>query len=327
MNKANAIRFHAVGGIDVLRMESISIDNLRPKEVLVRHNAIGVNYIDTYFRSGLYPVDKLPSGLGMEAVGVIDSIGNEVDDFKEGDRVAYIAEKPGTYSELSIVPADRLIAVPDDLSDSIIAAALLKGMTVEYLIRRTFPVQAGQTVLWHAAAGGVGLIACQWLKSLGVTVIGTVGSEEKVSLARDNGCTHTIVYTKEKFCDKVMEITDGKGLPVVFDSVGKDTFEDSLNCLAPRGMMVSFGNASGPAPSFAPGILAQKGSLFITRPTLNNYISNRNELEESSGALFRVMQSSAVKIHVDHEFSLAEVGNAHSVLESRKTKGSIILVP
>jgi NADPH2:quinone reductase len=321
-----AIRFSATGGPEVLRLETAPLPAPDHGEVRVRHTAIGVNFIDIYHRQGLYPL-PLPSGLGTEAAGVVEQVGPGVTDIGPGDRVAYSSGPPGAYSEERIVPADRLVKLPQAIGDETAAAMMLKGMTVEYLIRRCYPVERGQTVLWHAAAGGVGLIACQWLHHLGVTVIGTVGSDEKAELARRHGCTHTIVYTRENFLDRVLEITAGRRVPVVFDSVGKSTFEGSLDCLAPRGMFVSFGNASGKPPALDLLVLSLKGSLYATRPTLMTYTASRDDLLESARALFEVVTTGAVKIAIGQRWSLAEAAESHRALAARQTTGSSLLIP
>jgi NADPH2:quinone reductase len=292
----------------------------------VRHIAIGVNFIDTYHRTGLYPL-PLPSGVGLEGAGVVEAVGPDVDYLKAGDRVAYAGGPPGSYSEVRLIPADRLVKVPDGITDQQAAAMMLKGLTVQYLIRRTYRVQAGQTVLFHAAAGGVGLIACQWLKALGCTVIGTVGSDEKAALAKAHGCDHTIVYTRENFAERVKEITGGAKVPVVYDSVGKDTFMGSLDCLQPLGMLAVFGNGSGPVPPFDLGLLAQKGSLFVTRPTLMTYTAKRADLVAMADELFDVVKSGKVKIEVRQTLRLADAAKAHIDLEGRKTTGSTVLMP
>ncbi|MBT5414580.1 MAG: quinone oxidoreductase [Rhodospirillaceae bacterium] len=320
-----AIRIHETGGPEVLRWEDVDPGTPGPGQVLLRHTAVGLNFIDTYHRSGLYPLD-LPSGIGMEAAGVVEAVGSGVESLKPGDRVAY-ASGLGAYAEARLMPADRVVPIPDGIDDKQAAAMMLKGMTVEYLIRRTYPVKAGETVLFHAAAGGVGLIFCQWAKNLGATVIGTTGSEEKAELARAHGCDHTILYTKEDFPDRVRELTDGQGVPVVYDGVGKSTFEGSLDCLQPRGMMVSFGNASGAVPPFNLGLLSQKGSLYVTRPTLMTYTATPEDLVESANALFDVVKSGAVKLEINQTYPLAEAEQAHRDLEARKTTGSTILLP
>jgi NADPH2:quinone reductase len=297
-----------------------------PTDALVRHTAVGVNFIDTYHRSGLYPL-PLPSGIGVEAAGVVERVGAEVTDLTVGDRVAYVSATPGAYAEARVVPAELLVRLPEHVSDEIAAAVLLKGMTVEFLVRRCFPVKPGQTVLWHAAAGGVGLIACQWLSRLGVTVIGTVSSADKAELARDNGCMHTILYTEEDFVKRVRELTAGAGVPVVYDSVGKSTFMGSLDCLSRRGMFVGFGNASGKPEPFDMQILAQKGSLYLTRPTLFAYNALREDLLASAGALFEMLKTGAVRPTIAQRWPLAEAARAHQALESRKTTGSSLLIP
>ncbi len=291
------------------------------------HTAIGVNYIDVYHRSGLYPLPSLPHGLGMEAAGVVEAVGPGVAGVQVGQRVAYASGPPGAYAEARLIRADRLVPLPPEIDDRTAAASLLKGMTVEYLVRRTHRVEAGETVLWHAAAGGVGLIACQWLAHLGVTVIGTVGSEAKAQLAREHGCTHTIGYTREDFVSRVRELTGGRGVSAVYDSVGRDTFVRSLDCLAPRGMMVSFGNASGRPEPIDPGLLSARGSLFLTRPTLVDYTSTREELLGSAVALFDVISRGAVKVRVSETWELAEAARAHTALEARRTWGSTLLLP
>lgn len=324
---ANAIVIHRTGGPDELRWEPASIAEPGPGEAVVRHTAVGVNFIDTYHRSGLYALQKLPSGIGVEAAGVVEAIGPQVSAIAVGQRVAYTTGTPGAYAEARVVSAERLVPLPDSVSDEVAAATLLKGMTVEYLVRRCFPLQKGQTVLWHAAAGGVGLIACQWLADLGVTVIGTVGSAEKAKLARDNGATHTIVYTEEDFALRVRELTGGKGVPVVYDSVGRSTFSRSLDCLSPRGMFVGFGNASGKPDPFDMTILSAKGSLYLTRPTLFTYTATRAELLESAGALFEMLNKGVVRALIAQKWPLSAAADAHRALEARKTVGSSLLIP
>ena len=321
-----AIRIQEHGGPEVLRWADVKVGAPDPGEVRLRHIAVGLNYIDTYHRTGLYPV-ALPSGIGLEAAGVVEAVGEGVAGLAAGDRVAYAGGPVGAYAEARVMPTKPLVKLPDGIDDVQAAGMMLQGMTVSYLIRETFRVEAGMTVLWHAAAGGVGLIACQWLNNLGATVIGTVGSAEKAALAKAHGCHHTINYSQESFVERVKEITDGKGVPVVYDGVGKDTWDGSLDCLARRGMLVSFGNASGAVPPFAPGILSAKGSLFLTRPTLMNYTATRAELEATAGDLFAVVQSSAVKIEVRQTYPLAEAATAHTDLEGRKTTGSTVLLP
>ena len=325
MQQVQAIRIQAHGGPEVMRMERLEVGAPAAGEVLIRHTAIGVNFIDTYQRSGLYPL-TMPSGLGQEAAGVVEAIGEGVTGLRIGDRVAYAGGEVGAYATHRLMSAARLVRLPDGISDDIAAGTLLRGMTAEYLLRRTFAVQSGMTILWHAAAGGVGVIACQWAKTLGATVIGTVGSEAKAQLARASGCDHVINYREENFVQRVREISAGKGVPVVYDSVGAATFEGSLDCLAPRGMLISFGNASGAVGPFVPGLLAQKGSLFLTRPTLGHYTITREELDACANAYFEVVLRGAVKPRVDQRFALADAAKAHQALESRSTTGGTVLV-
>ncbi len=322
---SKAIRIHETGGPDVLRWEEVDPGSPGPGQALVVQTAVGLNYIDTYHRTGLYPVD-LPVVPGMEGAGVVEAVGPGVTAVRPGDRVAY-AGVLGAYAERRLIPAERLVPLPDAVEDEVAAAAMLKGMTVEYLVRRTHRVEPGETVLWHAAAGGVGLIACQWLAHIGAVVIGTAGTDEKAELARRHGCRHTIVYTRENVVERVREITGGAGLGVVYDSVGRATWEDSLSCLRPRGLMVSFGNASGAVPPFPPGELARRGSLFLTRPTLMSYTATREELLDSAGALFEVLGSGAVRIEIGQRFPLREAAAAHRDLEARRTVGSTLLLP
>jgi NADPH2:quinone reductase len=321
-----AIRFHKTGGPEVLVWEDVEVGEPGPGQVRIRNHAVGLNYLDTYYRSGLYPL-QLPVGCGSEGAGVVEAVGPGVTDLKAGDRVAYASAPIGSYAEARLYPADRTVKVPEKVSFETAAAMMLKGMTVEYLIRRTFKVQPGMTVLWHAASGGVGLIACQWLKALGVKVIGTVGSDAKAELAKAHGAEHTIVYTRENFVERVKEVTGGKGVPVVYDSVGKLTFAGSLDCLQPFGMMVSFGNSSGPVDPVPPTLLAQKGSLFLTRPTLVTYTARREDLLASANALFEVVGSGKVKIEIEQRYPLKDAAQAHRDLEARKTTGSTILLP
>jgi NADPH2:quinone reductase len=321
-----AIRIGAHGGPEKLTVAAIDLPPPPEGFVRIRHAAIGVNFIDIYHRTGLYPL-PLPSGLGLEAAGVVEAIGQGVTQWKSGDRVAYASGPIGAYATAANVPANRIVAVPPSISDEMAAACMLKGMTAEYLLLRTFPVKPGQTILFHAAAGGVGQIACQWAKSLGATVIGTVGSQEKVQTARDAGCNHVINTRTENLAARVREITGGKGVPVVYDSVGRDTFLASLDCLAPLGTFVSFGNASGPVPPFEPGLLAQKGSLFFTRPTLATYTATPKLLDQSARALFAVLASGTVKVARPTSFPLTDAAGAHRALESRATSGSLILKP
>ena len=321
-----AIRFHKTGGPEVLVYEDVDVGNPGEGQARVRHHAIGLNFIDTYHRSGLYPL-PLPSGLGLEAAGVVEAVGSGVDYLAVGDRVAYAGGPPGSYSEVRLIPADRLVKLPAGISYETAAAMMLKGLTVQYLVRSTYKVQAGQTVLFHAAAGGVGLIACQWLKALGATVIGTVGSDAKAELAKAHGCDHTIVYTRENFVERVKEITGGAKVPVVYDSVGKDTFLGSLDCLQPRGMLAVFGNGSGPVPAFDLGMLAARGSLYVTRPTLVTYTAKRADLVAAANELFDIVLSGKVKIEVNQTLALKDAKQSHIDLESRKTTGSTVLMP
>ncbi|MBK8479582.1 MAG: quinone oxidoreductase [Proteobacteria bacterium] len=322
-----ACRIHAVGGPEVIGIEPIELPLPGPGEALIRQSAIGLNFIDTYHRSGLYPLPALPSGLGLEAAGVVEAVGPDVSAVRVGQRVAYAGGPPGAYAEARVLRATLLVPLPDFLDDAQAAALLLKGLTAEYLLRRTFRVEAGQTVLFHAAAGGVGLIACQWLKHLGATVIGTVGSEAKAALARAHGCDHPIVYTREDFVARVRELTDGAGVPVVYDSVGRSTFQGSLACLRPRGLLVAFGNASGRPEAFDPAILAQRGSLFLTRPALGDYTATREELLASATALFALVRDGAIKLDLRQRWPLAEAAAAHRALEARQTSGASVLLP
>ncbi len=322
-----AIRIHETGGPEVMRWEDVEVGTPGPGEIRVRHEAVGLNYIDVYFRTGLYPAPSLPFSPGMEGAGVVEAVGEGVDTLVAGDRVAYAAPPVGAYAQVRLMPAEKVVKVPAGVDSRQAAAMMLQGMTVEYLLRRTYPVRSGDTILFHAAAGGVGLIACQWAKHLGATVIGTVGSDEKAELARAHGCDHPIVYTRENFTARVREITGGAGVPVVYDSVGRDTFEGSLDCLLPRGMLVSFGQSSGKIDPFDIGVLSAKGSLYITRPTLMTYTASRADLESSAQALFEVVGSGAVRITVNRTFPLAEAADAHRALESRQTTGSTVLVP
>lgn len=323
---AKAIRFHRTGGPEVLALESVDVGKPGPGEARVRHTAIGVNYIDTYHRSGLYPM-QLPSGLGTEAAGVVEEVGEGVDWLRPGDRVATCTGPVGAYSTERNVPADKLVKLPEGIDERTAAAMMLKGLTVQYLLRQTYPLKAGQTILFHAAAGGVGLIACQWARALGVTMIGTVGSDAKAALAREYGCTHTIVYTRENFVERVKEITKGKGVPVVYDSVGKDTFPASLDCLSPRGFFVSFGSSSGPIPPFNIMLLSQKGSLYATRPTLFTHASNRESLNAMASELFGLVKDGKIKPDARQTFPLADAAEAHRTLESRTTTGATLLLP
>jgi NADPH2:quinone reductase len=323
---SKAVRIHAHGGADAMRLEDVEVGDPGPGQVRLRQTAIGLNFIDVYYRTGLYPVPTMPATLGVEAAGVVEAIGDGVTELKIGDRVAYAAQI-GAYAEKRLIPADRLVKIPNGISDEQAAAMMLQGMTAQYLIRRTYPVKKGDTILVQAAAGGVGLILCQWAKHLGATVIGTVGSEEKAALVQAHGCDHPVVYTREDFRHRVKEITKGEGVPVVYDSVGKDTFDRSLECLSPLGMMALFGQSSGKVPPFDLGQLAAKGSLFITRPTLNTYVARRADLIASANELFDVVKSGAVKIEVRQTYKLADVQKAHQDLEARKTTGSTVIFP
>ncbi len=330
MTKAIVVRSN--GGPEVLRLEDITVGNPGPGEIKIRQGAVGVNFIDTYFRTGLYkaaPAAGFPAGVfipGQEGVGVVEEVGAGVTDLKAGDRVAYGNGPTGAYAESRLIPAASVVKVPGGLKDEQVAGMMLRGLTVWYLIRALHVLKPGETVLFHAAAGGVGLIFCQWAKHLGATVIGTVGTEEKAVLAKAAGCHHTILYKQEDWVAKVKELTGGNGVAVAYDGVGKDTFSGSLDCLARRGIMCTFGNASGPVPAMEPAILAAKGSLFLTRPRLGDYIAQREEHVRAADELFDVVTKGIVKIDVGQSYPLAQAGQAHSDLESRKTTGSTILV-
>jgi NADPH2:quinone reductase len=321
-----AIRVYELGGPEVLKWEDLDPGAPKEGQVVLRHTAVGVNFIDVYFRTGVYTGPALPFVPGQEGAGVVEAVGPGVTEVKVGDRVAY-AGPLGAYTELRVVPAARLVPVPEGVDDQTAAAMMLKGMTSQYLLRRAYRVQAGDTVLIHAAAGGVGSISCQWAKHLGATVIGTVGSEQKAELAAANGCDHPIIYTKENFVDRVKDITGGNGVPVVYDSVGKDTFMASLDCLRPLGTIVCFGQASGVVPPFDIGILRVKGSLFLTRPTLAHYTATREDLLATAKELFDVVRAGAVKINVAQTFALQQAADAHRALEARRTTGSTVLLP
>lgn len=321
----HAVRIYEAGGPENLKWEEVDVGDPGPGQVRVRNTAIGLNFIDTYQRSGLYPM-AMPFTLGSEGAGVVEAVGPRVKTLKVGDRVAY-AGPLGAYAEVVLRPVDRLVKVPTGVDDKTAAAMMLKGLTTQYLLRRTYRVRAGETILTHAAAGGVGLILCQWAKALGATVIGTVGSEDKVALAKKAGCRHVIDMSKENFVDRVKAITKGKGVPVVYDGVGKDTFMGSLDCLSPLGMMVSFGNASGAVPPFPIGVLAQKGSLFLTRPTLATYTATAEDLAKAARDLFSVVKSGKVKISINQTYPLREAAQAHRDLQDRKTTGSTVLLP
>ena len=321
-----AIRFHQTGGPEVMRWEEVPVGDPAADEVRLRHEAVGLNYIDTYQRSGLYPL-PLPSGLGQEGAGVVEAVGKEVRDFRPGDRVAYAGGPVGAYSQQRCLPAARLLKLPESIDFRTGAAMMLQGLTTAYLLRRTYAVQPGEAVLIHAAAGGVGLIACQWARALGATVIGTVSTEAKAELARQHGCEHVILYSHEDVAARVRDITGGEGVAVVYDGVGKDTFAASLDSLRMRGMMVSFGNASGAVPPFNPLLLTQKGSLFLTRPMLAHYTANRDELLALGQELFAVVESGKVRININQTFALADAADAHRALEARQTTGSTVLLP
>ena len=323
---SKAIRIHETGGPEVLRWEEVTIGPPGPGEVHLRQSAVGLNFIDVYHRSGLYPLPDLPATPGMEGAGTVVATGEGVEGFAPGDRVAYAGLPPGSYAEERLIPAHRLVLLPDEISDQQAAGMMLQGMTVQYLLRSTFHVKPGDTILFHAAAGGVGLIACQWAKALGATVIGTVGSPEKAELARKHGCDFPLLYQEEDWVSKVKEITDGEGVPVVYDSVGGETFLKSLDCLRPLGLLASFGQASGPVAPFDPALLAAKGSLFLTRPTLMTYTADRVDLLASASDLFAVVQSGDVSIEVNQTYPLSEAAQAHRDLEARKTTGSTVLL-
>ena len=319
----HAIRIHQTGGPEVLKWESVQVGEPGPGQVRLQHRAVGLNYIDVYHRSGLYPI-QLPATLGLEAAGVVEAVGPEVTEVKVGDRVAYASGPMGAYSEARLMQADRLVVLPGVISDGQAAAMMLQGLTAQYLLRRTYRVQRGDTILVHAAAGGVGLIMCQWAKHLGATVIGTVSNEQKAALARAHGCDHTILYTQEDFLERVLAITNGQKVQAVYDSVGKDTFERSLDCLAPLGMLALFGQSSGLVPPLDLGLLSSKGSLFVTRPTLATYTARRADLLAGAAELFEVVEQGIVKITINQRYPLREAERAHRDLEARKTTGSTI---
>ncbi|MDD5296762.1 MAG: quinone oxidoreductase [Rhodocyclaceae bacterium] len=322
----HAIRFRQVGGPEVLCWEEVEVGSPGPGEARVRQHAVGLNYIDVYHRTGLYPA-PLPSGIGMEGAGVVEAVGEGVSDLAPGDRVAYAGGPLGAYAEVRCLPAHRLVKLPEALSFEQGAAMMLQGLTAQYLLRRTYKLKAGETILIHAAAGGVGLIVCQWAKALGATVIGTVGSDAKAELALAHGCDHAIVYTRENFTARVKEITGGAGVPVVYDSVGKDSFLGSLDCLSPLGLMVSFGSSSGPVPPFDLGQLTQRGSLYVTRPTLATYTAKREDLTAGAQELFQMVLEGKVKIEVGQTWALKDAAGAHRNLEARLTTGSTVLLP
>jgi NADPH2:quinone reductase len=323
---SKAIRISRTGGPEVLEYVDVEVGEPGPGQARVKQHACGINYIDVYFRTGLYP-QTLPAGIGMEGAGVVEAVGEGVTHVKPGDRVAYAGHPPGSYAESRVMPAAPLVKLPDAIDFETGAAMMLQGMTVQYLLRRTHEVKPGDTILFHAAAGGVGLIACQWARALGVNLIGTVGSDDKAELAKAHGAAHVINYKRENFVERVKEITGGKGVPVVYDSIGKDTFIGSLDCLSPLGTMVSFGSASGPVPPFSLQELASRGSLFITRPTLFTYVAKREDLEATAKDLFDMVASGKVKIEVNQRYALKDAAQAHIDLEARKTTGSSILLP
>lgn len=325
--RCNAIQFSQPGGPDQLKWVEVEVGTPGAGEVLIRHHAVGLNYIDVYFRTGLYPA-TMPAGLGMEGAGVVEAVGEGVSHLSVGDRVAYASQPPGAYAELRVMPAMNVCVLPDAISFETGAAMMLKGLTAQYLLKKTLPVgglQSGDFVLFHAAAGGVGLIACQWAKHLGLQLIGTAGSDEKCALAKAHGAAHTINYRTDDFVARVKEITGGKGVKVVYDSVGKDTFAGSLDCLRPFGLMASFGNASGPVDPVAPGMLGPKGSLYLTRQTLFTHISSREATQAMADDLFDVVSSGAVTIRIDQRYALKDVAQAHIDLEARKTTGCTVL--
>ena len=322
-----AIRIYETGGPEVMRWEDVEPGKPESGEALVRHEAVGLNFIDVYHRTGVYPLPSLPATPGMEGSGIVEEIGEGVTEVAVGDRVAYAGIPPGAYAQVRRIPAHRLVRLPDGISFEQGAAMMLQGMTARYLLRGCYEVKKGDTILIHAAGGGVGLIVCQWAKHLGATVIGTVGSPEKAELARAHGCDHPVLYKDEDFSGRTREITDGKGVDAVYDSVGQATFMQSLDCLRPMGMMVTFGQSSGMVPSFDLGELAARGSLFITRPSLMAYTADRNDLLDHAGDLFEVVANGAVRIEVNQTYPLAEAARAHQDLETRKTTGSTILIP
>jgi NADPH2:quinone reductase len=322
---SKAVRIHNFGGPEAMRIEEVDVGSPGPGQVRLRQTAIGLNFIDVYYRTGLYSVPTMPATLGVEAAGVVDALGEGVSEFRVGDRVAY-AGVLGAYAEMRLIPADRLVKLPDRISDQQAAGMMLKGLTAHYLIRRTYEVQKGDTILVQAAAGGVGLILCQWARHLGATVIGTAGNDDKAALAHAHGCNYPIIYTREDFVRRTKELTKGEGVPVVYDSVGKDTFDRSLDCLRPLGLMALFGQSSGKVPPVDLGILASKGSLFITRPTLATYVAKRADLLAAAAELFDTVMNNIVKIEVRQTYKLADIQQAHRDLESRKTTGSTVIL-
>jgi NADPH2:quinone reductase len=324
--QARAIRVHTTGGPEVMKLEDVEVLPPGPDEVTIRQKAIGLNFIDMYFRTGLYP-GKMPTGLGFEGSGVIEAVGPSVKHVKLGDRVAYGQGPLGAYATMRTMPALQVVKLPDSISFEVGAAMMLKGLTVQYLFRQTYRLQGNETILFHAAAGGVGQIACQWARALGVQVIGTVSSLEKAALAKSHGAWQTIDYSKEDIAKRVLELTDGKKVPVVYDGVGKDTWEASLDCLQPRGLMVSFGNSSGPVAGVNLGILASKGSLFVTRPTLGTHVATREKLEAATKELFAMVTSGKIRFDIDRTYALQDVAQAHEDLAARKTTGAMVLLP
>lgn len=323
----HVIRIHQTGGADVLQYETQEIPQPKPGEVLLRQTAVGLNFIDVYFRTGVYPAPQLPFIPGLEGAGIVESLGDGVTGLSLGDRVGYAAQPLGAYAQARVIPAERVVRLPNEIDDRIAAAMMLKGMTAQYLLRSTVQLKSGDTILFHAAAGGVGLIVCQWAKHLGVNIIGTVGSEEKAQLAKAHGCTHTVRYNDEDFVERVNDITDGKGVDAVYDSVGKDTFDKSMDCLKKRGTLVLFGQSSGKVPSFDPAALSAKGSIYLTRPTLFHYTDTRKDLVSCSSELFDVLINGAVKPDINQEYPLANARQAHEDLEGRRTTGATILIP
>ncbi|MEM5274401.1 quinone oxidoreductase [Cupriavidus taiwanensis] len=325
MNTTHAIRIKETGRPEVMQWQETELPAPGPNDICIRHSAVGLNFIDVYFRTGLYPM-PLPGGLGMEGAGTVIAVGAEVTTFSTGDRVAYAGNRPGAYAVERIVPAAEVVKLPDAIDFDVAASVMLQGLTAQYLLRRTYRVQPGDTILLHAAAGGVGLIACQWAKALGATVIGTVSSDEKAALARANGCDFPIVYTRENFAERVREITDGQGVPVVYDSIGKDTYIGSLDCLAPLGIFVSFGNASGPLPPIEAFELTRRGSLLFTRPQLFHYVAKRQDLDAMASDLFDMIESGALRATIGQRYALQDVARAHTDLEARRTIGSSVLL-
>ena len=324
---AKAILIHQTGGPEVLRWEDVDVGAPRSGEARLSQTAVGLNFVDTYFRSGLYPAGKLPTVIGTEGAGVITELGADVSEFQIGDRVAYAGGPLGSYAEQRLMPADRLIKLPDTVDDRQAAAVMLKGLTTQYLLRSSYEVQPGDTILIHAAAGGVGLLVCQWAKHLGATVIGTVSTEEKAALARSHGCDHPVLYGRENFVERVRDLTGGEGVPVVYDSVGRDTFQGSLDCLRPLGLMVTFGQSSGAVPPMAVHELTSRGSLFLTRPTLATYTATREALIANAAELFGVIDQGVVKVEIHQTYALADATRAHRDLEGRKTTGATVLIP